>query len=650
MDTTDDLARLRAALTRHRLVNLTGGLGTGKSRLAGLLPAVAAVEPGAAGEPALLRGLLAQPGGPLLIDGVDGPGQAEALAASLRAARGGGAYGAGGEGVDVAGPDGAGRDGAGPNGEDGYGGYGGYGDGVPGEGMPRPVLLVSRRPLRAAAGWAELAPATVTLGPRPPEAVETQARAAGIEDPRALALVVQLAGGLPLLAELTCRALHAGIAPEVPGAAADRVAEEVLERLGRERPGRRWRHALRLLATVRAGDEHLVAGGPGLFSTLAGLSVVRHDPLGLAVREPYRSLFELAYQWRRPKAHVQVRTRAAEYRRVLLTQCTAGPDERAGLVEEGLFLSGDPLLRSTLFPPAEDGSRVGPARPEEAEDIGRLMHDWAVRGGFDVRRSRRITERWLADEPASFKLARDRDGRPVGLAALVPIGAATEGGIEPLLQQHTQGLMGGDRPGGLFLGAAYGADPVTHAQILRYILGNAVHAGHLVVSTASPDYQTLLRALTFRPHGGIRDDVYRCGRRPEVYSHDFSPAGLPGWMRALAPGTRGAPYGGQDAAALVAWALARLGDPAALAASPLLLSCPEFGSAEALRRWLRSAVLELADAEDRADAEAGAILQAYYLGRARTHHQVAWRLHLSRATYFRRLRRGVTLLAARLPR
>lgn len=611
METIDDLARLRAALTQHGLVNLTGALGTGKSRLAARLPAAAAVDPAEARDPAVLRELVAGPGGPLLIDGVDGPGQAEALAASLREA-------------------------CGPQ---------------PPSHAPwpaRPVLLVSRLPVRAAAGWAELGPVTVTLGLRPPGAVEAQARAAGITDPQGLALVVRLAGGVPLLAELACRALHSGIAPDVPGAAADRMADEVLERLGRERPGRRWRHALRLLATVRAGDEHLVAGGPGLFSTLAGLSVVRHGRMGLAVREPYRSLFELAYQWRRPKAHAQVRTRAAEYRGALLAEPTAGPEERAGLVEEGLFLSGEPLLRSTLFPPAEDGSRIGPARPEEAEDIVRLMHRWAVRGGFDVRRSQRITERWLADGPTSFKLARDGDGRPVGLAALVPIAAGTEAGIEPLLQQHTTLLDRGGRPG-LFLGAAYGADPVTHAQILRHILVNAVHAGHLVVSTASPDYQALLRTLTFRPHGGIRDDVYRCGRRPEVYSHDFSPAGLPGWMRALAPAAPGSPYGGQDAATLVAWALARLGDPAALSASPLL-SCPRFDSPDALGRWLRCAVLELADAEKRADAEAGAILQAYYLGRERTHHQVARRLHLSRATYFRRLRRGLALVAARLPR
>lgn len=490
MESTDDLARLQAAVDAHALVNLTGGLGSGKTRLARRLPVAAAVDLAADGDPATLRGLAARPGGLLLVDGVDGPGQAEAVAAALVA--------------------------PGPLG------------GVPGPGPAaalRPVLVVSRLPLRAAAGWGERPPETVALAPRTTGAVEARARAAGITDPEAVALVVRLAGGVPLLADLACRALHLGIAPDAPGAAADWMAGEVLERLGRERPGRRWRHALRLLATVRTGDERLLAGGPGLFETLAGLSVVRRGRLGLTVREPYRSLFEAAYRWRRPQAYEGVRARAAGYRRALLTERAPGPPERAGLVEEGLFLTGDPLLRTSLFPPAEEFSRIGPARAGEADDIGRLMHGWALRGGFDVRRSERIVERWLDGGPAAFRLARDREGRPVGLAALLPVGADTKAGIEPLLQQHAAGLVGGPRSGGLFLGAAYGTDPVVHAQVLRDILGQAVRAGHLVVSTASPDYQALLRALSFRPHGGIRDDVYRCGAGPRSTATTSPPSG-----------------------------------------------------------------------------------------------------------------------------
>ncbi|WP_327256404.1 hypothetical protein [Streptomyces sp. NBC_01244] len=620
MERTEELAALRAALEAGTPVHLGGGLGSGKSRLARRLPVADAVDLSGlrTGEAAsrVRAALAAGPGGGLLlVDSVDGPGQAEAVAAALEEPRAG-----------TGGP-------------------------------RRPVLLAGRRPLRAVDGWADRPLTTLTLGPAPARAVETQIRASGLEDPEAVALAVRLAGGNPLLAQLAARTLLAGTPADAPGAVADAMAEEVLLRLDRERPAAatgsgRWRHALRLLATVRAGDERLLSGGPELFSALAGLSLVRRERLGLAVREPFRTLFELAYQWRRPEQHEGLRARAADYRRALLTE-RRDPQERARLVEQGLFLSGDPTLRGSLFPPAEESAVIGPAGAGETEDIGRLMREWAVRGGFDVRRCERITGRWLdAAGPAAFRLARDRDGRPVGLAALLPVAQGTQAGIEPLLQQHADGLLDGssDHPGGgLFLGAAYAADPVAHAQVLRHILGQAVLAGHLVVSTASPDYQTLLRTLSFRPHGGIRDDVYRCGRRPEVYSHDFAPAGLPAWMRTLAPGGRPAGRPEADAPDAVAWALARIRDPRALARSPLLAR-PGLSTAHALRDWLDNAVLELALADAPADAEAGAILRAYYLsGRPRTHPQAAREVHLSRATYFRRLRRGLTLLAERLP-
>ncbi|MFF4322824.1 hypothetical protein [Streptomyces sp. NPDC001568] len=651
------LGALSAALTSHPVVNLCGPLGSGKSTLARRLPVAAAVD--LCGLPApvaaeRVRGLLARsaPGdGVLLVDSVDGPGQAEAVAAVLTEPRP----------FDVPGDSGGWparrrRAAEGPV-----------------------VLVVGRRPLRGLPGWADRhAPSLVPLRPWPDEDVEDLVRAAGLEDEEAVALAVRLAGGHPLPAAVAARELLAGTPADAPGAVADAVVEEVLGRLDRERrrAGGRDRHALRLLATVGAGDERLLTAGPEVFSALSALSLVRRGPLGLAVREPYRSLFELAYAWRRPQAHREVRTRAAGYRQALLTE-RRDPRERAQIVEQGLFLSGEPALRHSLFPPVEDGARIRPARSGDADDIGRLMHRWAVRNGFDPRRSERVTEGWLASAPAAFHLARDRDGAPVALAALVPVGPDTADGIEPLLQQHAPGLLaprpaaGGDPDdagsgggpgtgGGLFLGAAYGADAGAHAQMLRHILVRATLAGHLLVSTASPDYQSLLHALSFRRHGGIRDDVYRCGRRPEVYSQEFTAAGLAGWIRRLGAGPAAAPgtvpppgagpaaLTGQDLPTLIGRALARLRDPGGLAGNPLL-ALPQLCSPPRLGAWLTDRVAALAASPADADREAGAILAAYYLGRSRTHHQIAHGLHLSRATYFRRLRRGLTLLAAQLP-
>ncbi|MBM9618368.1 hypothetical protein [Streptomyces zhihengii] len=629
---TAETERLRRALDIHGLVNLTGPPGAGKSALAGelgwkhvdlehldlkqlgpehLAPDLGAPDLGDVdlGGPQGAGGAGPDPAAcaddgvvvdGVVVDGVDGPGRAAALSALLGRAR------------------------------------------------PRRLLLISRRPLPAQDGWTGHGVHTVRLPPLPDEDVDRLAGAAGIGDPGARALVVRLAGGVPALAHAACRALHAGATAADPGAVADRMADELTDRLARERPGARTLHALRLLATVGAGDEHLLSAGPGLITRLGRLSVVRGTALGLTLAEPFRTVLETAYHWRRPLAHHTVRSRAAAYRHTLL-QRSEEPSGRAELVRQGLFLTGDPALRSALFPPAESSVTVGAATPDDTDAICVLMRRWAERGGFDRTRADRITERWLAHGPSAFRLARDGDGRAIGLASLLPVGDGTSGGVDQLLQQHAEQFVTGRRTGGLFLGAAYAPDPVAHSRVLGDILERSVHAGRLVVSTATDDYQRLVRVLGFQVHGAVRDDVFRCGRPPEVSSNVFTPAALGPWLDRLGPAAAAhAQAADERLVPEVARALARLGDPAGPVDSALLAYLPTPTPA-ALRRWLRDAAHDLATGDDAADAEAGAVLCAYYLGRSPvTHHQVAGRLHLGRATYFRRHRRGLLALAARL--
>ncbi|MEV5445186.1 hypothetical protein AB0N23_22000 [Streptomyces sp. NPDC052644] len=107
----------------------------------------------------------------------------------------------------------------------------------------------------------------------------------------------------------------------------------------------------------------------------------------------------------------------------------------------------------------------------------------------------------------------------------------------PLTPPHAAAPPGtAEQPGGLLLGAAYCPDPATPARVLRHILRCAVSSGYLVVSTASPAYQALVGSLGFRAHGATRDDVYRCGRAPEVYSNDFRSASLADWLSRLGAG------------------------------------------------------------------------------------------------------------------
>jgi hypothetical protein len=104
--------------------------------------------------------------------------------------------------------------------------------------------------------------------------------------------------------------------------------------------------------------------------------------------------------------------------------------------------------------------------------------------------------------------------------------------------------------------------------------------------------------------------------------------------------------------AAVKEALDALDDAPGLAASPLVrLACvaPDGGGgAPELRGLLIDVARELAAAKAPRDAEAGQLLVDYYVKRVGSHEVIAERLHLSRPTFYRRLQRGLTLLAERL--
>ena len=67
-----------------------------------------------------------------------------------------------------------------------------------------------------------------------------------------------------------------------------------------------------------------------------------------------------------------------------------------------------------------------------------------------------------------------------------------------------------------------------------------------------------------------------------------------------------------------------------------------------LRALLVEQVEELAAAVDGRDREAGQLLRDYYLRRVGSQEIVATRLHLTRATFYRRLHKGWSLLSERL--
>ncbi|MBO4273751.1 hypothetical protein [Microbispora triticiradicis] len=518
--------------------------------------------------------------------------------------------------------------------------------GVPGQGRtPGAVTIVvaSRRPLLARPGWPG-GLVTVTVDPWSDGEIGELAGRLGIADPHRREVVVRLAGGIPLIAETLCRALHRGIAAELPGALADQVVQEVRRRLTRESSAPGLVESLGGLASIGQGDEELL--GPEAFARLGELSIVVPGACGLAVEEPYRTLFELAHRWRAPLTH-RARVTAALAHHRQLPAAIAGDPGLGAVVERFLFLSSEPGLRDALFPPRREETSIRPATEADADDVGLLVHRWARRGGLDVRRCERVVGPWLEAAPEGFHLIRDRDDRALGVMTLLPVSARTAGVIEPLLERHTEELTAA---GGVFIGMGVCDEsrPGAHAALLRHTMAVGVASGHMVVSTWWPPYQRLVGALGFRHHGDTADDVYGSGRPCQIHARPFAGDQLPEWIdRLTGPGVQ-APPERRWLAAQVRRALEQLHDAAALARSPLL---PLFGDqgVGSLREWLHAAVEEMSAAAAPEEAEAGEILRRCYVRRRGGHTVIAHQMHLSRATYYRRLNRALTMLAERLP-
>jgi hypothetical protein len=200
-----------------------------------------------------------------------------------------------------------------------------------------------------------------------------------------------------------------------------------------------------------------------------------------------------------------------------------------------------------------------------------------------------------------------------------------------LLQQYADAVLAQGRPG--MLNGLLSVDPdYPRAQqlLVRQILHESIAAGRVVVSTPWIPYQHLSARFGLRRLGQTRHDIYRCGRSSAVYTRSFAPETLSGWLRRLQGPRPGEPDAHQIAA--VRRALAGLGS--SRSAPPV-----------APPTRLRAAIEALLAAADPVDAQAGQVLHAYYVRRAGGHDSVAHRLHLSRATYFRRLEHGLRRIA-----
>ncbi len=591
-----NLGRLRESLAAHRLVNLVGPLGAGKSRLLAELDACVSVDLTTPGGPARLRAALAGPARLVAVDGIDGAGT---LAQAQRIL------------TEVWCPD-AGQ-----------------------------VVLASRTAVAGRCEWDGVAPAVVGMAPWLDEDIDALVERRGLSGPDERRFVVRMSGGNPLIATSLTAAVHLGAPINRSAAVADHAADVIVGRLGAERCGADWRRVLRVLAGVGFGDEELLDVDEDDFAAVAELSIVARAGLGLTVVEPYRTILDLSYRWRRPLEHRTTLTRAGVHRIRMLSE-TSDHELRKDLTVHGIFLADEPYVRAMLFPPRPALPPITVAGDDDSEDIGRMMRVWALDSDLDVRATDRMADRWLAGPAEHFHLARGADGRGVALAHLVPFDAAGAGGVELVAQQFTERFVEADEGRGTFVITGFWPDETTGAAMLRHILEEGIDRGRIVVCTPKPEYQRLCRGMGLPHYGTTRYDTFGAGHSTHVFSQRTTPADLPRWMSRLAAFT-GRSRPPDYLAEQLVQALESIRTPARLARSPLL-AAPHAATVADLREWLTRAVETLARSDRPKDAEAGRILRRYYLGGAADHARVATRLRLSRAAYSRGLSHGLAVL------
>lgn len=331
---------------------------------------------------------------------------------------------------------------------------------------------------------------------------------------------------------------------------------------------------------------------------------------------------------------------------------------------------------------------VGPAGPLAVTDLAELAENPALHWGFSWRASARLrvdglragdleaadravaghrhaavwegSRALLEAAPDHATVARDRDERLCGLTVSLTPGTAT--GVaddDPILGPRLAHARRLDRPDTVIwrdmIGVAEDRDPD--------LFGLLGMAGLLAATSGSPRYgylpinPALPGARDFAAAGGavhIPELDARVGEETvECHIVDWGPGGVLAALHAhvyrelglVEPPRRA--IAGAVSVATVREAFRNLGVPADLATSPLARGESVDERSDSARDTLTEAV-DRAFGDNPGDELTQTVLRRGYLERHATHEAVAEALHLSRAAYFRRLRRGCERVAAYL--
>ena len=518
------------------------------------------------------------------------------------------------------------------------------------------LLIAGRQPPESAwsrGGW-EAVVRVLRLRSLAPGDARVLLERRGVRDPAAVEGIAGWAAGSPLALLVAADALLAGQVLDLARLDADgALAQALMGRLAGDELNGADREVLAVAAIARAVDARLLAAVlPGIDADhaeqwLRSLSFAEPFGVRVTLHERVRRAARGALLASDPDYDRELRRRLADhlFGRAVLGELSLLPD----LTE----LIDDPVVRWGISPSQHAAThRAGPPEPGDAQAIAARLDAHGAEWWNGVLR-------WFEQAPEHVLVVRDAAGAIASLRIAVtpasaPDWASEDRILEPWLVDARSRYSDGNvllfretidltQPQGDGAEAPSTAIAVGNiATVLRSGLPTlrAVYSGIFQDNTAQLEF---VRTLDYEVPPEL--EIVDAERTVRCYINDFGPGGAIGFTRKLVyrdlglqpPPERPPAAAGADT---VRDTLRSFHDPHALAASPLARGVHADQRAASVRRLLREAVAAaFGDTEEerllRATVERG------YLDPECGHVRAQRELHLSRASYFRRLRAAV---------
>jgi hypothetical protein len=491
--------------------------------------------------------------------------------------------------------------------------------------------------------------------------------------------IVSATGGLPLALALAADVVRQTGAHDLASISNWHFAVRVLvEQLVREVDDPTLHELLDAAALLRQFDQSLLVAVTalpvervrGAFARLCELSFVRPAQHGLMLHDGVRHILAQDLRWRQHDRYTNLRLRALAYYRERMRAAPAA--ERGWLLAERFSLWEHGVILATLYSdPVDNDLWLDDCRRDELPLLLELWERFAARHyrfPTDPEQrpaARRLMLASLSDVATRVRVARTRDGEIVGFTSALSLNRRLlahyppNGVLVRLLNSYlTPAELAripddhADSPYVLFGYLAWEDEYADSARaaLLRDLVGQLAAARCFFAAVGEmPQFTALLAALGFQKWDPASSDRWSSVALTHGYVLDVARIGVDRWVEAIMDG-RPLPLAlsATEVEQELLACLRHWSSDASLLTSRLArlaAFAPLDGSATAVRAAIREA---LACTLAGATPDAALSLRAVELGYLRpelSQERAAEALAVSRATFYRLLKRGVAELA-----